>query len=199
MRRRTRIQRGIIYLMIAVLVSSCIVTYRDFPTAQLDRPAPGKTYDVLYYKIKAFPTLDAGGQSALHRAFRAQTPFERTEKRDEPPDRGLFVQVVVKWKPITLPFIIFGYLSLQTLTILPAWSTHEGYYVDYVVYVDGVEKRTFEYEITRKGVVWIVLLPFIWINLFTHSEEDAFIATAYQFFEDAAPIFSEVSGGGVNP
>jgi hypothetical protein len=91
---------------------------------------------------------------------------------------------------LTIPALIFGYLSIATLTILPAWSTKDGYRVKYHLYVDGEEKGVYRYEITRKFGMWIVLLPFVWINLMTYSEEDAFEATAYQFFKDAGPILS---------
>ena len=77
-----------------------------------------------------------------------------------------------------------------TLTIVPVWSEHDGYKVTYDVFVNGEKKKSFEYEITRKGGAWIVLLPFAWANFFTYNESDVFEATTYQFFKDSAPIFT---------
>ena len=75
---------------------------------------------------------------------------------------------------------------LQTATaVIPWWSSGAGYTVEYLLYVDGKRERSYSYEITKKGVGWIGLLPVAWINLFTHDAKDAFRATAYQFFRDA--------------
>jgi hypothetical protein len=49
--------------------------------------------------------------------------------------------------------------------------------------------KSYPYEITRKLFFWIAALPFVWINSSTPSEAQAFEATAYQFFEDAEPLF----------
>ena len=97
-----------------------------------------------------------------------------------------------QWKPLGLPALIFGYISVSTLTILPAWSVQEGFIVHYHLFLDGEKIKSYEYEITRKAGVWLGLLPFIWANLFTYSEADAFKATAFQFFEDAEPLLSEL-------
>jgi hypothetical protein len=70
------------------------------------------------------------------------------------------------------------------------WSTQDGYDINYHVYVDGTERKTYRYEITRIFGAWFFLLPFIWINLFTADESDAFAATTQQFYLDAAPILS---------
>jgi hypothetical protein len=75
---------------------------------------------------------------------------------------------------------------LQTVTaVIPWWSSGAGYTVEYLLYVDGKRERSYSYEITKKGVGWIGLLPVAWINIFTQDEKDAFRATAYQFFRDA--------------
>jgi len=105
------------------------------------------------------------------------------------PEKGLYLEVETKWKPMTMPALIFGYISVSTLTLLPAWSMHDGYIVKYNIYVDGQKKEAYTYEITRKAGIWLGLLPFAWINLFTYNEEDAFEATAYQFAADAQAYF----------
>ena len=86
--------------------------------------------------------------------------------------------------------LAFGYLSASTLTFLPAWSENDGYRVTYNVFVNGEKKKSYEYEVTRKGAVWILLVPLAWVNAFTYSEAEAFEATAYQFFKDSEPLFA---------
>ena len=53
------------------------------------------------------------------------------------------------------------------------------------VLVHNTLKESYQYEISRKGVQWLGLLPFFWVNLFTTQYKDAFSANAYQFVIDA--------------
>jgi len=177
-------------VLLVPLLASCITTYRDFPTAMVDQPPASKPYRTLHYQVKPFPVVNAGGQAVLDTIFRERTPFAKTRAVNQPPAKGLFCLVDVEYRPPSLPAVVFGYISLSTLTLLPAWSTHDGYVVHYRVFVDGRERDSFDYTITRKFGLWVGLLPFAWANVLTYSEEDAFEATAYQFFRDAAPIFT---------
>lgn len=81
--------------------------------------------------------------------------------------------------------MVFGYLSLATLTILPAYSGKDGYSVAYRVSVDGEPGKVYRYTIRRKVGLWLPLLPFVWVNLMTSSERDAFHATTARFLADA--------------
>ena len=174
-----------VMLAFSLIGSGCVATYRDFPEdALLKKPAPG-TCNVMYYNVKRFNILDMGGYNKLQTIFRNAGLCKKMEAVDANPGKGLYVEVVANWKPLTLPALIFGYASLSTLTLLPAWTTNDGYLVKYNVYVDENKMETFNYEITRKAGLWIGLLPFAWINLFTYNEEDAFEATANQFVIDA--------------
>ena len=109
------------------------------------------------------------------------TPVKRDPKEDA------FSQLH-KLPPFLLPIAITIPLSvlLQSSTaIFPWWSSGAGYTVQYTLYVDGKRERSYSYEITKKGVGWIGLLPVAWINFFTQDANDAFRTTAYQFFHDA--------------
>jgi hypothetical protein len=171
--------------LLSISLLGCIATYRDFPVDALARkPAPG-TCTVMHFNVKRFDILDAGGYSKLNSMFRNAEICKKMVPVDSAPEKGLYVEIETKWKPMSLPALVFGYLSVSTLTILPAWSTQDGYYVNYHVYMDGMKKETYNYEITRKAGVWIVLLPLAWLNLITYDETDAFEATANQFFMDA--------------
>ena len=185
MTRRSRI----LSIALLPLLASCITTYREFPTAMVGQPPVSKPYGTLAYHINPFPVVNSGGQMALENTFRERTPFAKTRLVNETPAQGLFCLVDVEWRPFSLPALVFGYISVSTLTLLPAWSTREGYVVHYHVLQDGKERDSFSYPITRKMGLWVGLLPFVWVNLLTYSEAEAFEATAYQFFHDAAPTF----------
>ena len=172
-------------VVLSFVLMGCITTYRDFPMDALDqRPKPGMC-SVMYYNVKRFDVLDMGGYSELQDVFRNAGVCKKMVPVDTSPGKGLYVEVDTNWKPLTLPALIFGYISVSTLTILPVWSTKDGYVVKYNVYIDGQKVETYNYEITRKVGIWIGLLPFTWINLITYDEGDAFEATAYQFVSDA--------------
>ena len=168
-------------------LSSCVVTYRQFPMAKVGAPAPTKAYTKLYYHVDGLGL--AGGHLAIERALKYKSPFKETEVAEQPPAQGLFVDAKIKNIPPSIPSVIFGFLSYTTLTITPAWTTRAGSDLWYEVYVDGKKIKTFDYEVRRKGFVWIVLLPFIWSNLLTYSEEQAFDASTLQFFDDADSLF----------
>lgn len=175
-------------LLLLFLLSGCITTYRDFPVEGLNQPPQYRGQGTLHYQVKRFDILEFGGFDALNEAFRENGIFEKTEKVLEPSAEGLYIEANVRWKRMSTPALIFGYISAITLTLLPAWSTEDGYEVYFHVHRNGQKLKTFEYQITRKAGLWILLLPFAWINFLTYDEDEVFAATANQFFEDARPI-----------
>lgn len=177
-------------VILSLMLIGCATTYRDFPVDALGMKPVPKTCSVMHYNIKRFDVLDVGGYSELQNIFRDTEICKEMLPVDIKPEKGLYVEVDTNWKPITLPALVFGYLSVATLTFLPAWSTKDGYVVKYNVYIDGEKVETYRYEITRKVGLWMGLIPFVWVNLITYNEEDAFRATAYQFFNDAQPYLT---------
>ncbi|OAI45721.1 hypothetical protein AYO43_01660 [Nitrospira sp. SCGC AG-212-E16] len=105
------------------------------------------------------------------------TPVESGSKAD-------FIAQLPKIPFFGLPISLVLLLQAST-AIFPWWSSGAGYTVEYTLYVDGKRERSYSYEITKKGVGWIGLLPVAWINFFTQDAKDTFRATAYQFFRDA--------------
>lgn len=177
--------KGIVWVLIAAWTTSCITTYRDFPENALNPPDLPRHPGVLHYQIKKFPVLEAGGSHALQESFAKSPFFAETVSVDAAPAKGLYVLVDVEYKPLSLPALIFGYLSVSMLTFLPVYSGRDGYRVHYHLH-DGADRlKTYSYEVTRKFALWLGLLPFIWVNAATYSEEEAFTATVHQFFIDA--------------
>lgn len=182
--------RLILMTILLFTMTGCIATYRDFPVDAIGKKPEAGNCDVLYYNVKRFDILDSGGYNRLQTMFRDASICKKMVEAEAAPEKGLYVEIETKWKPMTMPAFVFGYLSLSTLTFLPAWSTHDGYVVNYNIYLDGQKKETYRYDITRKAGLWAGLLPLAWINLFTYSEEDAFEATTSQMATDAREYFS---------
>jgi hypothetical protein len=181
--------RPSIYLILIALIlvlNGCMMKYRNFPIEDIDSKQAKEFYNMTYM-IKGGSMFH--GATNLNNVFRFQSPFRLVEKATEKPQKGLFVSVKVDTIAPSVPAILFGYISYCTLTLTPFWSTKDGYYVTYEVFMNGKRQKSFTYEIRRKAFVWIVMVPFSWINAFTYSEEEAFRATANRFFKEAAPIF----------
>ena len=163
----------------------------------------------------SYPLVTTGqGSDELERVLASNDVFAHTTRTllRNPPDQGLYCSILVdahysalgKWfystpvgtdskeeaiaqmgkVPFLLPIPLALLLQYST-AIFPWWSSGAGYTVQYTLYVDGKPERSYSYEITKKGVGWIGLLPVAWINFFTQDAKDAFRATAYQFFHDA--------------
>ena len=180
--------RILCWVGMALLLAGCITTYRDFPVSKAGVSAPAAKSGSLFYNVKRFDVLDFGGYRTLQQAFAKDSPFEVTEAVSAAPARGAYVEVTTNWKLPATPALVFGYISAVTLTIIPMWSTEDGYALRFDVFFDGVKQKSFNYEITRKFGAWFLLLPVIWINLATYDESEAFRAVTSQFFEDAGAI-----------
>lgn len=175
-----------ILITLILVLNGCAMTYRNFPMEDVDSKQ-AKEFDHMTYMIRGGSMFH--GATNLNNVFRFQSPFRSVEKTNEKPQKGLFVSVKVDTIAPSVPAIIFGYISVSTLTLFPFWSTKDGYYVTYEVFMNGERQKSFTYEIRRKAFVWIVMVPFSWVNAFTYSEKEAFQATAQRFFKEAAPIF----------
>lgn len=75
--------------------------------------------------------------------------------------------------------------SVMTYTIIPCWGDLSVHFVEYELYKEKGLQRKYIYRYARKGAWWIGLLPFVWLNLFTNSEEEALASTARQFLIEA--------------
>lgn len=176
-------------VVLLLTLSGCIATYRGFPENAIDMKHPAGTCEVMYYNVKKFDILESGGYGRLQDFFRNASICRTMKPAGEVPAQGLYLEVEATWKPMSMAALVFGYISVSTLTAIPAWSSHDGYNVTYSLYRDGRKKETYTYDITRKAGLWIGLLPLAWLNTVTYSEEDAFTATSNQFWADAQPYF----------
>lgn len=175
--------------LLPALSLQCI-TYTRFPEAKVDNPVKAvDSEDVLYYRVQDYSFFKVlGGAKAMQGAIKRKGLFRNTESVNEDVHTGRFVKITVTKVDPHLAALAFGYISVSLLTIVPFWSTEDGYDIKFEVFRDGKKLRAFEYEIRRSGFIWIAMLPFAWVNAFTYSEAEAFEATTWQFFDDARAL-----------
>ena len=178
-------------LIVSLLVSSCIFTYRDFPVNMIDNRPAATVTGTLYYQFQREPLFDGRGFKELLAVFRGKTPFSKSEHVAEMPPTGVYCRVITTWRPVSGTAAAFGYISYVFALFLPVLSLGEGHHITYELYIDGQHVKSYDYNVTRKGAVWLGLLPFAWVNFFTYGQDEAFAATAYHFFHQAEPIFQQ--------
>ncbi len=183
-----------------VALTSCIVTYRDFPRVDASAPLPKKSVPIYYYvdpldlHAKALANAGAGydfpfpsreSYEELRRAFSDNRAFSEAIPASSPPAKGIYCSVDVTHTPQSELAGGFALASITLLTLSPAYSASSVDEVQFELFVDRELKKTYRYRVTKVKGTWIVLLPFAWINLFTPNRTDAFRAAARQFFLDA--------------
>lgn len=183
-------------LLFLITFASCITTYRDYPQIEATSKPTGVSKNKLYYHLTPFPILEFGGYAALKTYFKntASSNFSEAEEITDPkiiPPKGIYCKVTTQWAPVSAPALIFGYISIATVTFLPAWSHNDGYDVTYTLYKNGQKIKDFNYSPRRSVFLWMFALPVIWVNLFTSSEEEVFNAISTQFMEDAKPYLNQ--------
>ncbi len=99
-----------------------------------------------------------------------------------PPALGIHVNVYQTDGP---PMSSWCMASLWTLGVIPCHAEGVVYETHFDVLANNALKQSYRYEISRKGIQWIGLLPFFWVNFFTADYKEAFSANIYQFVTDA--------------
>jgi hypothetical protein len=192
--------------LLLLSLTSCIVSYEVLPEmdpAQLNVPKPVTPFT--YSAVMAEPPKTQEPIFPLRSFYGYYSPandlkrilkekdqlFSEAVSTDTVPSGGRDVQVGVRVyiMPPSRSAIIAGVISHLAVPffppLIPYFTGEGGYLVSYGLYVDQELRKTYRYEIKRKGLSWVVLLPFTIANFFTKSEEDALRITAKQFFLDA--------------
>ena len=187
-------QKSLIVAIMALLLlnlSGCAINYKDVPD-YTQAPSKYAVSEKVLYKINKLPVFTSGGLGAVDAALRDSRVFRNLKPYYETdiPKTGIYIQVDTEYKAPDMPAVVFGYASVATLTLLPAWSNNDGFNIFYRIYIDGVLVKTLPYESRRFIAAWIVLLPFAWVNFMTNDEEDAFYAITYGFIKDAQPYLT---------
>jgi hypothetical protein len=198
------IKRAVVWCpLVALTLSSCIVTYRDFPSATPESTPQVKTMVPIYYRVAPPPEepfFRYGGPervgrrglySTLARGFAEIRIFSSTAVAEAPPATGIFTSIGVERKPESQAAVIWRLNPLALIIngllifIIPSYSGEGGWIVHFDLYLDAEYKKTYKYLITQKSLYWLGLAPFLWINLITYDINAATIATIHQFSIDA--------------
>ena len=150
----------------------------------------------LNYQIRSTPVFTAKPDlKSIDKSLKNSKLFTSAERYYEelPPKKGIYINIEAIYNLPTVPALVFGYLSVSTLTILPAWSNHDGYKTTYSIYNDGELIKTFEYDRERFFALWLPILPFAWIDLFTDGSYESFASMTNQFLSDAAPLITTLA------
>jgi hypothetical protein len=136
------------------------------------------------------------GYRAVGRTLTASGMFSDLNEIENQPKAGFFCKVDFESIPPStvvqlylesqLQFINLGVLALiPAVTLLPYYTDEGGTTVIYTLYQNGQLQKVYRYPIHKKGVGWIGLLPFAWINYFTTDLADAVEGATFQFLIDA--------------
>ncbi|TGM25893.1 hypothetical protein EHQ82_04995 [Leptospira selangorensis] len=176
-------------LLAFFMMTNCIISYKDYPKI-LPLPSEEKTLDTNFvYVLPTFPQLNLGGREALKNYFENKTRFKKTVEGVDVPKVGYLVNVKVNYRSPTPVATAFLGISTLTATLLPAWSTQDGYDVQYLLYKDGKKVGTYEYHIFRNYAQWLLFIPISWYNFETATEKEVFERMTLQFFLDAKEHF----------
>jgi hypothetical protein len=184
--------RSLIFLVLLVTLSGCIVTYRDFPIVNpLPSPyepaAPPRCRQTV--KLPGGPAvpvwvlrLKVALQEALknYAGCSSSSPVDYDSKWAETEVVVSALEKSCSWYHglIGLSFLVSG-------GFIPYYCGQGGWAVSYSVFDRNALKKTYEYEITSKVFAWLFLLPFSWINFSTYGIDDAARSTTAQFVVDA--------------
>lgn len=113
--------------------------------------------------------------------FEHQSRFSKVRITSTPPQNGMHVNVYQTDGPDSS----WCRASTWMLGIIPCYADGVVYTMHFDVLIHNTLKDSYQYEISRKGVQWLGLLPFFWVNFFTTQYKDAFSANAQQFVIDA--------------
>ena len=200
---------NLILVILLVLLSGCVVTYRDFPivdslpTVQATPTAPGPCHQraqFLYGLTEGSDEWTWGGiyqwtynglfsptgmadvlQDALQHATGCRSDLLSTTW----PSTEVVVTVREKPYPWHWYGELLGRLSSVTYFVIPFYINEGGWEFSYSVHHRDRLTKTYKYDITARQFYWVLLLPFSWVNFFTASVEDAVQSTTAQFVLEA--------------
>lgn len=186
---KTKVSTIATVIVALFIFTNCLISYKDHPKI-LPLPSEEKTNDTNFvYALPTFPQMNLGGREALKNYFQNKTRFKNTVEGVDVPKSGYLVNVKVNYRSPSPEATVFLGISTLTATLLPAWSTQDGYDVQYLLYKDGKKVGTYDYHIFRNYAQWLLFIPISWYNFETATEREVFERTTLKFFEDAKEHF----------
>jgi hypothetical protein len=188
---RTTLRVSLALLMVPVLLNSACAIMSYSPTESLRKPL-AETHDKPEFLSFSY-SPGSHDLDSRHRTL----PWESQWVKDLFEQHSRFMKVVVTASPPALgvhvnvyqtdgfPISPWCIASNWTLNVIPCYVDGIVYRVYFDVFVDNVLKQSYRYDISRKGVAWIGLLPFFRVDLFTTQYKEALSTNVYQFVTDA--------------
>lgn len=179
-----------VVIVLSLAFSSCIETYKPSASSSLKSYRPSNRGDAIYY-FYSRQERDRGDIAEPELSMESMilfAAFDRIAKpvlASDPPAKGLYVYVSKTPKIPSTWARACSLLHSIMLSAFPCYTRTAGFHISYDLYLDKEQKATYHYEISREGVDWIGLLPFVWVNAFTMPYREAFRTTVYQFTFDA--------------
>lgn len=171
--------------MMACAIAGCITTKRPLLSEnRLDQSFQKMNEALSIYYYAGF-TVDrtSPDQLALLRRVFEEHVAQQVTIVAAPPAKERHVRVYQRSTPAQAT--VMERLSEVTFWLIPYYKAGVRDTVDYDLYLDTVLIKTYRYEISEKTFIWMLNLPFVWINLLTNDSSDAFEATIHEFIRDA--------------
>lgn len=178
--------RVLIYFSLLLSLCGCAVHYKNLENlSPVSMPLDG-TREIQYQFVRLpLLTSDDSREAVRDALISTDNSLKLKEYYGlDIPKKGVFILIEPLYKTPSLSAAVFGYISVASATILPAWSNEDGFIIKYSVYKDSKLIETFQYEQERFLALWIALLPVSWINFMTATEYDAFYNATNRFIED---------------
>lgn len=165
--------------LLVLFLCSCI-SYSNFPSEHLaSLEASSKKNGTLLFAVDGNAMF--AGPSAVRDVVVAESAYAKVIPAEVAPSEGLYLSVKMESLAPSIPAVVFGYISISTLTILPFWSTDDGSKLTFSLYRNAKLIDAKDYAIHRGTFVWLGMLPFAWVNLMTASETQAVAAATRDF------------------
>lgn len=177
--------RRLVLAMIACVIAGCITTKRPLLSeTRLDQSfqKTNEALSIYYYAGFTVDRTSPDQLTLLRRVFGEYVAQQVTLVAD-PPAKERYVRIYQRASPVQAT--VMERLSEITFWLIPYYKARVRDTVDYDLYLDTVLVKTYQYEISEKTFVWVLNLPFVWINLLTNDSSDAFEATIHEFIRDA--------------
>jgi hypothetical protein len=180
---------NIIFGLLLLLSNACAIQSFSPSKSTTTPPIPSHdrvgslSFSYLYGESK--PSADSSAlrwqTRTLKDLFEHHSRYSKVVVTSDPPETGVHVNVYQTAGPVSS----WCRASIWTLGIVPCYADGIIFTMHFDVLLHNTLKESYQYEMSRKGVQWLGLLPFFWVNLFTTQYWDAFATNAHQFLSDA--------------
>ena len=180
---------GLTALLFAVWCGplSCIATYHpNLQEASFDQNLTRSGEPIWVYYSPGLHSSEEPSPDEMQRSLAVFAALGfRPQLASAPPNRGPFLRVSLASATHPDQGSILCEIFRAFLMVLPCYQVVQPYEMNFDLYLNGVLKKKYRYPIARYELNWIVLVPFMWLNWFMTSTEEAIHATVRLCVRDA--------------